>query len=104
MIWQVVTVTKFQGGGAFNVIPNAVTIGGTFRAFSKESFIPTQTTHRRGKFFDFVYFGVLLTPLFILTSSCCSLNYSSILYISHAKRSIIACKFIGICYSRYFGL
>ncbi|CAA2950200.1 IAA-amino acid hydrolase ILR1-like 4 [Olea europaea subsp. europaea] len=36
---QVVTVTKFQGGGAFNVIPNAVTIGGTFRAFSKESFI-----------------------------------------------------------------
>ncbi|CAI9759053.1 unnamed protein product [Fraxinus pennsylvanica] len=36
---QVVTVTKFQGGGAFNVIPNTVTIGGTFRAFSKESFI-----------------------------------------------------------------
>ncbi|KAJ4951287.1 hypothetical protein NE237_028119 [Protea cynaroides] len=35
---QVVTVAKFQGGGAFNVIPDAVTIGGTFRAFSKESF------------------------------------------------------------------
>ncbi|KAF5939290.1 hypothetical protein HYC85_023549 [Camellia sinensis] len=33
---QVVTVAKFQGGGAFNVIPNSVTIGGTFRAFSKE--------------------------------------------------------------------
>ncbi|GAV80275.1 Peptidase_M20 domain-containing protein/M20_dimer domain-containing protein [Cephalotus follicularis] len=36
---QVVTVAKFQGGGAFNVIPDSVTIGGTFRAFSKESFV-----------------------------------------------------------------
>lgn len=35
---QVVTVAKFQGGGAFNVIPDSVTIGGTFRAFSKGSF------------------------------------------------------------------
>ncbi|KAL5697668.1 jasmonoyl-L-amino acid hydrolase [Ranunculus cassubicifolius] len=35
---QVVTVAKFQGGGAFNVIPDSVTIGGTFRAFAKESF------------------------------------------------------------------
>ncbi|KDO58672.1 hypothetical protein CISIN_1g013076mg [Citrus sinensis] len=35
---QVVTVAKFQGGGAFNVIPDSVLIGGTFRAFSKESF------------------------------------------------------------------
>lgn len=34
---QVVTVAKFQGGGAFNVIPDSVTIGGTFRAFSKDS-------------------------------------------------------------------
>jgi len=33
---QVVTVAKFQGGGAFNVIPDYVTIGGTFRAFSRE--------------------------------------------------------------------
>ena len=31
-------MAKFQGGGAFNVIPDSVTIGGTFRAFSKESF------------------------------------------------------------------
>ncbi|XAR53408.1 hypothetical protein NMG60_11021953 [Bertholletia excelsa] len=36
---QVVTVGKFQGGGAFNVIPDSVTIGGTFRAFSKKSFM-----------------------------------------------------------------
>ncbi|KAL8260806.1 hypothetical protein R6Q59_024855 [Mikania micrantha] len=36
---QVVTVAKFQGGGAFNVIPDSVTIGGTFRAFSKETFM-----------------------------------------------------------------
>ena len=35
---QVVTIGKFQGGGAFNVIPDSVTIGGTFRAFSRESF------------------------------------------------------------------
>ncbi|PWA65624.1 peptidase M20/M25/M40 family protein [Artemisia annua] len=35
---QVITVAKFQGGGAFNVIPDSVTIGGTFRAFSKASF------------------------------------------------------------------
>ncbi|XP_057506938.1 IAA-amino acid hydrolase ILR1-like 4 [Actinidia eriantha] len=34
---QIVTVGKFQGGGAFNVIPDSVTIGGTFRAFSKGS-------------------------------------------------------------------
>jgi len=33
-----------QGGGAFNVIPDSVTIGGTFRAFSNESF--TQLRHR----------------------------------------------------------
>nr|CAG32961.1 putative auxin-amidohydrolase precursor [Populus tremula x Populus alba] len=36
---QVVTVAKFQGGGAFNVIPDSVTTGGTFRAFLKESFM-----------------------------------------------------------------
>ncbi|KAL7615862.1 IAA-amino acid hydrolase ILR1-like 4 [Lactuca sativa] len=36
---QVVTVAKFHGGGAFNVIPDSVTIGGTFRAFSKQSFM-----------------------------------------------------------------
>ncbi|KAI3859503.1 hypothetical protein MKW98_027100 [Papaver atlanticum] len=35
---RVVTVAKFQGGGAFNVISDSVTIGGTFRAFSTESF------------------------------------------------------------------
>ncbi|POO00598.1 Peptidase M20, dimerization domain containing protein [Trema orientale] len=41
---QVVSVGKFQGGGTFNVIPDSVTIGGTFRSFSKESFI--QLKHR----------------------------------------------------------
>ncbi|ERN15386.1 IAA-amino acid hydrolase ILR1-like 1 isoform X2 [Amborella trichopoda] len=35
---QVVTVAKFQGGGAFNVIPDSVTIGGTFRAFANNTF------------------------------------------------------------------
>lgn len=39
---QVVTVAKFQGGGAFNVIPDSVTIGGTFRAFLKDSMIQLQ--------------------------------------------------------------
>lgn len=41
---QVVTVGKFQGGAAFNVIPDSVRIGGTFRAFSRESFL--QLVHR----------------------------------------------------------
>ncbi|KAL8138516.1 hypothetical protein V2J09_004517 [Rumex salicifolius] len=41
---QVVTVAQFQGGGAFNVIPDSVTIGGTFRAFSLESL--TKLRHR----------------------------------------------------------
>uniref|UniRef100_A0ACD5VU13 Uncharacterized protein n=1 Tax=Avena sativa TaxID=4498 RepID=A0ACD5VU13_AVESA len=36
---QVVTVTRFRGGGAFNVIPDSVTIGGTFRCFSNEGFM-----------------------------------------------------------------
>ncbi|KAK4267357.1 hypothetical protein QN277_024144 [Acacia crassicarpa] len=36
---QVVTIAYFQGGGAFNVIPDSVNIGGTFRAFSKQSFM-----------------------------------------------------------------
>lgn len=36
---QVVTVGKFQGGGAFNVIPDSVTIGGTFRALLKSSLL-----------------------------------------------------------------
>ncbi|KAL8098908.1 hypothetical protein AgCh_031573 [Apium graveolens] len=36
---QVVTVAKFKGGDAFNVIPDSVVIGGTFRAFSKESLL-----------------------------------------------------------------
>ncbi|XP_066309516.1 IAA-amino acid hydrolase ILR1-like 2 [Miscanthus floridulus] len=36
---QVVTVTRFQGGGAFNVIPDSVTIGGTFRCFSSQGFM-----------------------------------------------------------------
>ncbi|VVB01431.1 unnamed protein product [Arabis nemorensis] len=35
---QVVTVAKFEGSDAFNVIPDSVTIGGTFRALSNESF------------------------------------------------------------------
>ncbi|KAL1339019.1 hypothetical protein AAHE18_U001600 [Arachis hypogaea] len=35
---QVVTVGKVEGGSAFNIIPDTVTIGGTFRAFSKEGF------------------------------------------------------------------
>ncbi|KAL5057004.1 hypothetical protein RYX36_028608 [Vicia faba] len=41
---QVLSVTKFQGGAALNVIPDSVTIGGTFRVFSKKSFM--QMRHR----------------------------------------------------------
>nr|XP_029119405.1 IAA-amino acid hydrolase ILR1-like 1 isoform X2 [Elaeis guineensis] len=35
---QVVTVAKFQGGTAFNVIPDSVTLGGTFRSLSNRGF------------------------------------------------------------------
>ncbi|KAI7996028.1 IAA-amino acid hydrolase ILR1-like 4 [Camellia lanceoleosa] len=38
--FEAVIVAKFKGGGAFNVIPDSVTIGGTFKAFSKESLMP----------------------------------------------------------------
>jgi len=31
-------VATFKGGDAFNVIPETVTLGGTFRALSPESF------------------------------------------------------------------
>ncbi|CAH9052472.1 unnamed protein product [Cuscuta europaea] len=40
---QVVTVGNFQGGGAFNVIPDSVTVGGTFRGFSREGFAHLRT-------------------------------------------------------------
>ncbi|EPS67015.1 hypothetical protein M569_07761, partial [Genlisea aurea] len=36
---QVITVSVFEGGAAFNVIPDSVTIKGTFRAFSMESML-----------------------------------------------------------------
>ncbi|KAI3979497.1 hypothetical protein MKX01_001689 [Papaver californicum] len=36
---QVVTVAKVHRGGAFNVIPDSVTIGGTFRALSEKSLV-----------------------------------------------------------------
>ncbi|OIW15893.1 hypothetical protein TanjilG_04428 [Lupinus angustifolius] len=34
---KVLTVAKFGGGDALNVIPDSITIGGTFRAFSREN-------------------------------------------------------------------
>ncbi|MQL78217.1 hypothetical protein Taro_010639 [Colocasia esculenta] len=34
---QVVSVSKFQGGNAYNVIPDSTVIGGTFRAFRSKS-------------------------------------------------------------------
>ncbi|KAF3975739.1 hypothetical protein CMV_001030 [Castanea mollissima] len=36
---QVVSVAIIQGGTAFNIIPESATIAGTFRAFSKKSFL-----------------------------------------------------------------
>ncbi|XP_038984064.1 IAA-amino acid hydrolase ILR1-like 1 [Phoenix dactylifera] len=35
---QVVSVTNFHGGSSYSTIPDSVTIGGTFRAFTKKSF------------------------------------------------------------------
>lgn len=36
---QVVTVAMIQAGTTFNVIPDSATIAGTFRAFSRKSFV-----------------------------------------------------------------
>ncbi|XP_068636858.1 IAA-amino acid hydrolase ILR1-like 1 [Aristolochia californica] len=35
---QVVSVSHINGGSAYNIIPDSVTVGGTFRAFRKKSF------------------------------------------------------------------
>ncbi|KAI3942369.1 hypothetical protein MKW92_020333 [Papaver armeniacum] len=35
---QVVSVTKVRGGTAYNIVPDSVEVGGTFRAFKKKSF------------------------------------------------------------------
>ncbi|KAI3843881.1 hypothetical protein MKX03_036977, partial [Papaver bracteatum] len=35
---QVVSVTKVNGGNAYNIIPDSVEVGGTFRAFKKKRF------------------------------------------------------------------
>lgn len=59
VISQVVTVAKFQGGGAFNVIPDSVTIGGTFRAFSKESFLQLKQRIEEVCFLTFLFFFFL---------------------------------------------
>ncbi|KAJ0986719.1 hypothetical protein J5N97_005075 [Dioscorea zingiberensis] len=34
---QVLTVAQFHGGGSYDIIPDSVVIGGTFRAFNKKS-------------------------------------------------------------------
>jgi acetylornithine deacetylase/succinyl-diaminopimelate desuccinylase-like protein len=71
-VLQVVTVGKFQGGGAFNVIPDSVTIGGTFRAFLKESF--NQLKQRIEEVATLVTLELCITPLIV--------NFLIILYKS----------------------
>jgi IAA-amino acid hydrolase len=77
---QVVTVTRFQGGGAFNVIPDSVTIGGTFRCFSSEGFmrlkrrieeviVAQSAVHRCGASVDFGAGGSPLLPPTVNTPS-----------------------------------
>lgn len=71
---QVVTVAKFQGGNALNVIPDSVTIGGSFRAFSKEDFfrikqrineiiVRQAAVHRCNATVDFHVKGVPFLPV-----------------------------------------
>ncbi|RWR78113.1 IAA-amino acid hydrolase ILR1-like protein 1 [Cinnamomum micranthum f. kanehirae] len=70
----VVTVAKFQGGNALNVIPDSVTIGGSFRAFSKEDFfrikqrineiiVRQAAVHRCNATVDFHVKGVPFLPV-----------------------------------------
>ncbi|XP_006646253.1 IAA-amino acid hydrolase ILR1-like 2 [Oryza brachyantha] len=70
---QVVSVTRFRAGNAFNVIPDSVTVGGTFRCFSKEGFsrlkrrieeviVAQSAVHRCGAAVDFNARGTPLLP------------------------------------------
>jgi len=91
---QVVTVTRFQGGGAFNVIPDSVTIGGTFRCFSGEGFlrlkrrieeviVAQSAVHRCGASVDF---GAGGSPLLAPTVNTPSL---------HAHFEAVAAETVG---------
>ena len=62
---------KFQGGGAFNVIPDSVTIGGTFRALLKSSFVRLRqrieevryrADHFTATIFKFFFFLLFCSP------------------------------------------
>nr|CAB3478075.1 unnamed protein product [Digitaria exilis] len=79
---QVVTVTRFLAGGALNVIPGSVTIGGTFRCFSGEGFtrlkrrieevvVAQAAVHRCAASVDF---GVGGSPLLPPTVNAASLH------------------------------
>lgn len=78
---QVVTVTRFRGG-ALNVIPESVTIGGTFRCFSSDGFarlkrrieevvVAQAAVHRCAASVDF---GVGGSPLLPPTVNAASLH------------------------------
>ncbi|KAF8677970.1 hypothetical protein HU200_046327 [Digitaria exilis] len=77
---QVVTVTRFLAGGALNVIPGSVTIGGTFRCFSGEGFtrlkrrieevvVAQAAVHRCAASVDFGVGGSPLLPPTVNTAS-----------------------------------
>ncbi|CAL4954863.1 unnamed protein product [Urochloa decumbens] len=91
---QVVTVTRFQGGGAFNVIPDSVTIGGTFRCFSGEGFmrlkrrieeviVAQSAVHRCAASVDFGVGGSPLLPPTVNTASL------------HAQFEAVAAETVG---------
>lgn len=55
-------MTTFKGGDAFNVIPETVTLGGTFRALSSKSFA---TLKRRIQEVCNLFFGLGFALLFV---------------------------------------
>lgn len=57
-------MAKIVGGGAFNVIPDSVAIGGTFRAFSKESLIQLKQRIEEARFITYGA-SVLYTLIFL---------------------------------------
>uniref|UniRef100_A0A162AMG2 Peptidase M20 dimerisation domain-containing protein n=1 Tax=Daucus carota subsp. sativus TaxID=79200 RepID=A0A162AMG2_DAUCS len=74
----VVAVGKFQGGGAFNVIPDSVTIGGTFRAFSEESFDKLKGRITEVKLLQFIL--VKYRARYYRTSCCAIVSFGKNFY------------------------
>jgi|APAra0007618407_1042631.scaffolds.fasta_scaffold04157_3 metal-dependent amidase/aminoacylase/carboxypeptidase family protein len=61
---QVVTVSKVNGGNAFNVIPDSITIGGTLRAFTGFTQLQQRVKEvMRPKIAPIIFPGIVALPI-----------------------------------------